>query len=1284
MSNANPLWSINAFAANTLVKQLLVVFAISTLGLTSSVYGQTDFTDQQIEFFENKIRPLLVTHCFECHGPEAAPLEGGLSLASREDILDGGDSGAAIVPYDPDESLLVQSVTYEDLYEMPPSGKLPDEKIEDLKKWVEMGAPWPVETAKPKSAKREVFNLNERKESHWSWHAPQKQPPQKPASIKHWPANPIDQYVAQKLHEKGLQPVGRTDKQTLIRRIAFDLTGIAPTAAEVKAFVEDKSPDATEKLIDRLLDSPRFGEHWARHWLDLMRYAETCGHEFDYPIPHAYQYRDYVIRAFNADVPYDQFVREHVAGDLLAKPRKHPTDLYNESILGTGMWYLGEDVHAPVDVRAHLASRIDNQIDVLTKSFLGMTVACARCHDHKFDAISTEDFYSLAGYIKSSRRQLAMLDPGQKIQQKWKKIKERLQTADKTVAELLQQIESNQGGQLADYLAPALKVLRTHQGKWNAGKPYTIQGESLKRIKPETGILEVQTIAARGKFAWQGNQQLWWRDGKIGDRWTLEFKNPFDKKTTCSGKLCLTIAADYGRASIRINGQPVDEVDCYATSLGTTLVTFEDLALQDKNTIELKILKPNGRAIPRNMLGVDYIEIQPPKVNQDEWTNRLDDLASSHGLNQALFRKTVDAIKSLPDSKERVTAPLKKWVQEKELRNWIDTTRAKVLKEKKQSAKTTKSFADIRNGMPPNWTLSGFAFSPPVSEPGYSVARNGIEGTGYVSSGRFGKKFRGILRTPTFQLNDDTIHFRVRGENFRIRVVVENFRMDDYNPLLFKGVQIRQKSVPGFTWLTMRGDLKLQLGHRAFIEFLDEGDGWIDVEQVVFGRERGPGSSRPLEQVLAQLNPPPQDGENTSEEFADGIQSWLVKPGTTNEKLEFVNWLVDSELLNIVAFPPKKVATVFEAHEPGFDSKWRTIRKELAQLANAVPAPILAQAMADGNGEDEFIFVRGNHKNLGQVAPRKFLSALDENRESETEAKQGSGSGRLSLAERIASSDNPLTSRVIVNRLWHHLIGRGIVESTDNFGVLGKKPTHPELLDYLAIKMTEEQWSIKRMLKTIMLTEVYQRASRNTDPRAQELDPENLLLHRANIKRLSGESIRDTMLSISGRLNEKMYGPSVPVHLTPFMQGRGRPGKSGPFDGHGRRSIYIAVRRNFLSPMMLAFDTPIPFNSIGRRNRSNVPAQALILMNDPLVLNLAETWGKKLIEQSELFEDRIRSAYESAYSREPNSEELQSSLAFLEQHAKTLGLGDKAGDDVRLWRDYCHVLFNVKDFIYIH
>src|SRR5581483_6790441 len=243
----------------------------------------------------------------------------------------------------------------------------------------------------------------------WCWR-PLRAPP--PPEVRNAAAvrRPLDRYLIAALEAKGLEPAPPADPRTLIRRLSFDLVGLPPSPADVEAFEADPSDGAYEALVDRLLASPQYGETWGRHWLDLMRYAETRGHEFDYALPNAHEYRNYVIRAFNADVPYPQLVLEHLAGDLLPEPRLNPAAHFNESVIATGWWYLGEWVHSPVDTRVDEMDRVSNQLEVFGKAFLGLTISCARCHDHKFDAISQRDFYALAGFLKSSNYRQVRFD----------------------------------------------------------------------------------------------------------------------------------------------------------------------------------------------------------------------------------------------------------------------------------------------------------------------------------------------------------------------------------------------------------------------------------------------------------------------------------------------------------------------------------------------------------------------------------------------------------------------------------------------------------------------------------------------------------------------------------------------------------------------------------------------------------------------------------------------------------------------------------------------------------
>jgi hypothetical protein len=356
-------------------------------------------TAEQIEFFEKRIRPLLVENCYECHSTEGKKIKGGLLLDSRAGVVKGGDTGPAIVPGAPEASLLIQAVQHIDAdLSMPPKKKLSPQQITDLVEWVKMGAPDPrtqntVAAVQSKSA----IDWNKARQF-WSF-LPLASPPAPGVKQKRWPANDLDRFILARLEKEGLKPGGDAEKRVLIRRATYDLIGLPPTPDEMDSFLADKSPRAFEKVVDRLLNSPHYGERWGRYWLDVVRYADTAGDNSDFPIPQMYRYRNWVISAFNRDMPYDQFVRAQIAGDLL--PAKNTDEQYEQTI-ATGYIANARRFGSRVDdYPQHLT--IEDTIDNLGRTFLGLTVSCARCHDHKFDPITTQDYYGLYGIFHSTR-----------------------------------------------------------------------------------------------------------------------------------------------------------------------------------------------------------------------------------------------------------------------------------------------------------------------------------------------------------------------------------------------------------------------------------------------------------------------------------------------------------------------------------------------------------------------------------------------------------------------------------------------------------------------------------------------------------------------------------------------------------------------------------------------------------------------------------------------------------------------------------------------------------------
>lgn len=413
-----------------------------------------------VEFFEKKVRPVLVEHCYQCHSTKAEKVKGGLLLDTREAMLKGGDTGPAIAPGEPDKSLLIKAIRYtDDNLQMPPKDKkLAPEQIADVEAWVKMGAPDP----RTNGTKATASVITDEAKKHWAYQPVRSPDPPKVHKTK-WVQSPIDNFVLAKQEAKGLSPSPRADKRTLIRRATYDLTGLPPTPEEVDAFLADTSPEALAKLLDRLLASPHYGERWGRYWLDIARYADTKGYVFEEErrYPFAYTYRDYVIRALNEDLPYDEFIVQQIAADLL------PLGEDKRSLAALGFLTLGRRfLNNQPDI-------IDDRIDVVSRGLMGMTLSCARCHDHKFDPIPTKDYYSIYGVFASSE------EPGEKpllgaqalpkeypeyLAEKKKREDESKKFREEKEAELMKKLRS----QVGEYLLASAETRKLERDKREA------------------------------------------------------------------------------------------------------------------------------------------------------------------------------------------------------------------------------------------------------------------------------------------------------------------------------------------------------------------------------------------------------------------------------------------------------------------------------------------------------------------------------------------------------------------------------------------------------------------------------------------------------------------------------------------------------------------------------------------------------------------------------------------------------------------------------------------------
>lgn len=1079
------------------------------LGVAQTAPTPSTTNEQGLELFEKRIRPLFHENCVSCHGEKQQM--GQLRLDNRTLALKGGERGVVIMPWNPEKSLLIEAVRYHTpRFQMPPKGKLSEADITLLIDWIKQGAVWtPDKTSKPSSPASTGIDVKLRAQ-HWSFR-PVRQV--NPPAVKNqkWVKNPIDAFVLAKLEAKGMTPASPTDRYSLLRRVTYDLTGLPPTPAEIRAFMADTTPNAYEKVVERLLASPHYGERWARHWLDLVRFAETDGHEFDFVKPGAYQYRDYVIRAFNADVPYNQFVREQIAGDMLATPRIDPKTGSNESLLGTGFWWLGEGKHSPVDLRVDQAERTDNQIDVMGRAFLGLSLGCVRCHDHKFDPITQKDYYGLAGIVNSTRYHLLPATSP---------------TLQKQVQELaLQSQEITR--EFSALLPPTLTV-----------RQKALQGLEGFLLGGKTGTRLTSTQAAPSK--WQ------------------------------------------------------------------------------------KFLTDTASKDPRAFWYPWAILSQTPE--RDFAKVKADLLKQYEGMTE---------------SAKRITQA--------------------------QTLYADFSSSDMQRAMNHynKWTRTGEAFHnalvPVAVEIGQDAPEiKGVFGFGIVDSGRISDRLTGAMRSPTFSIPKKFIHYRAAGNACAIRLIIDGFQR-----IQFPIYGNLRTAVNGLSLQWYTQDVTKWVGHNAYIEVTDYSEGRIALQKVAFSDT--PETPNTPNTLLAQHLAKANSLAELAKEYSVLLnQPLLDKAHTELEADGFANTL--NSLLREL---PEPLTTTQKAEiTPALKQTWEQWRDKSRQI----PISEQVQVAQDGTGVDERIQLRGNPKSLGTLAPRRFLEALSPS----NQGGMGAGCGRMELAQRMLSPVNPLVTRVFVNRLWHYHFGTGIVKTTDDFGLRTDRPAHLDLLDWLATTLVREKWSVKQMHRLMLLSNTY-RMSSKLDPAVEAKDPTNQLWHRMPVKRLEAEAIRDGILAVSGRLDRKLFGPSVLPYLTPFMEGRGRPA-SGPLDSNGRRSIYISVRRNFLTPMFLAFDYPIPFNSMGRRSVSNVPAQALVLMNNPLVVDMARYWAEELLKDTtQTAEQRVQAMYLSALGRPAQATEIQTALQFLQAQKS---LYENEGE-VRAWQDLCHVLFNVKEFIFL-
>lgn len=1006
-----------------------------------------------LEVFKRTVGPALKEHCLECHGGDKTRAD--FDISSREGLVKGYTDGSVIVSGKAEESLIVKLIRHEEDPPMPhKADKLSEELISKIVEWIDLGAPYdkPLIDKSAPTTGNGPMQITDKDRAFWSFQ-PLRAPAPPVAKNDSWIQSPIDRFVAAKLEAKGLKPNPVVGRRVLIRRAYLDLVGMPPSPEEVDAFVNDARPNAYEEVIDRLLKDPRYGERWARHWLDAARFAESHGFEQDYNRPFAYHYRDFVIKALNGDMPYDQFVRWQLAGDEFAPD--DPLALMATGFLGAGVFptQLTEK-----EFESARYDELDDMTGTMGTAMLGLTIGCARCHDHKFDPIPTRDYYRLLSTFTTTIRSEIELDLNPEIYVKEKGAWEK-----------------------------ALKSLNAARDKIESGATRVAFADWLK-----TGAK-----AAKLDSPWQ----------------TLE-------------------------------------LDSVKSSGGAKLTKLEDGSLlaggkkpkQETYTFTSTIVARDIRAIRLEALSHAYLPRKGPGR------------AANGNFALSDFRVMV---RPLTDAKAELQV--------------AKLTNARATHEQNKGSLSVAS------------SIDGDA-----KKTGWAVDMGGI-GKDQASVFEFTK------------------------------------------PIGFEGGTLVQ--------IDMRFNINTEhsLG-RLRLSVTSKEDAPVAV---------GPGVSPTLSEAMALA----QSGssEDLTEKQSRSLFRWFAQRDE--------NWTASNEAVqrHLAEEPQPKLTQVQVTSEGLKPTKHH----------------------ADGRGFPHFypktyFLNRGDVNQKQDEASSGFLRVLmrkgaDEKRWKAEPAKDWRTSyRRRSLANWITDTEQgggELLARVIANRLWHHHFGRGIVSTPNDFGFQGERPTHPELLDFLATELIDGGWRLKTLHKQIMLSATYRQSS-EFDPARAEIDPENRWLWRRVPRRLEAEALRDSMLFVSGVLEDRMYGPGTLSEAS------------------NRRSIYFMIKRSKLVPMMQVFDAPEPLVSQGSRPSTTIAPQALTFMNSPHVRKYAEGLAGR-IGSGKSIEEAVDKGFQIALGRPPNKIERLENAAFVKEQMQSYEKADSKNARAAALADFCQILMSLNEFAYV-
>ncbi|HEV3120477.1 MAG TPA: DUF1553 domain-containing protein [Isosphaeraceae bacterium] len=1074
--------------------------------------------------FNREIRPILSKNCFPCHGQDEAHRAKGLRLDKRDVAIKPlEDEAIAIVPGDPEASEVVARITEEDSTQgMPPrrtGNRLTPEEVALITRWIGQGATYA---------------------EHWAFIAP-KAEPLPDVNDRSWPRNGIDFWILARLEKEGLKPSPEADTFTLLRRVSLDLRGLPPQPEELDEFLRDTSPGAYERAVDRFLSDPAYGERWARVWLDLARYADSAGYGSD-PLRTIWRYRDWVIDAFNRNLPYNQFTIEQLAGDLLPRPtleQRMATAFHRNTMTNT---------EGGTDDEEFRTAAIKDRVDTTSQVWMGLTIGCAKCHSHKYDPITQEEYYKLYSFFNQTA-DTDQPDERPTIPAPTPAFEAENARVEAQLAALKKQMEE------------PTRELTAARDAWEA------------RLRPHGDWVNLVPVEARSEAG-------------------AEIQVQPDHSLSVAGKnadqdtYVITLEADLaGITAFRLEAIP----DASLPGGGAGRAADGNFVLS-RLSVEAE---PASEKRPAPV--GKYLRVELPG------TGKILSLAEVEAFSQG---ENVARQGEAQQSSTDYEGAAARAIDGKTDGNYFD------------AKSTTHTQAEAN----PWWELK-------LAEP------------------------RPIDRITIWNRTDGDTGARLAG--FKVQV------LDEERAVVWQ-TDVAEPPKPSVD-LSPGGRLAVGLAH-ASADFTQQGFNAADITAAAANPKKGwavaPKLSEPhklqvlLKQPLA-VSTPARLTFRLEHRYKDaGYNLGHFRLSATNDSAAGRRIEVPEPILEIVDTPAEnRTAEQTEAlarHYRSIAPALKPIRDEIAKVEKTRPqvptVPVMTELPADQR-RTTHLLIKSNFLAPGAKVEPGVPQALHP-------FPQAAPPNRLGLAEWIVDANNPLTARVAVNRLWAQVFGTGIVETEEDFGTQGELPSHPELLDWLAMEYMHSGWDTKALLRLIVTSATYRQASKVT-PELLARDPRNRLLARAPRLRLEAEMVRDQALALCGLLSRKLGGPSVfppqPDGLWQAAFNGQRTWSTSKGDDRYRRGLYTFWRRTVPYPSMATFDAPSREICSIKRSRTNTPLQAFVTLNDPAYVEAAQALARRILhEGGSTTDDRLKFAIELCLCRPPQSGQLEPLRALLE------------------------------------